>query len=65
MPQNICWCNQVLVSTVAVYAQAIISCNNESIYIAPDQFNANDHLEVYTEDFQIYSEDKMTQSFKD
>ena len=64
MPQNTCWSTQLLVSTVAADAQGI-SHNNESIYIAPDQFNTNDHFEVYTEDFQIYSEDKMTKSFRD
>ena len=65
MSQNTCWCTQLLlVSTVAADAQGI-SYKNESIYIATDQLNTNYHLEVYTEDFQIYSEDKMTQSFKE
>ena len=36
MAGNVYWCNQVLVSTVVADAQAIISCNTESIDIAPE-----------------------------
>ena len=36
MAGNVYCGNQVMASTVAVDAQAIISCNTESIDIAPD-----------------------------